>query len=311
MPDLIEHGHLHVAQPPLYKVVRRGKKQYVHDDRALQDVLVELGCGEATLEYMRDGSKRAVTLDTEEFRTLLDQLASLGRLMDLVEQHGISAADYLKLRGSSGERVPLYRVLHTDGKGKEHESFFCTEKEYGDFVRARQKDLDAAGKGEELEIIEEDDYGGLARAKNTPNTLKPRKFHEAAEIARVVSQVEAHGILIDHLFPDDGAQEGKARFRIRSNGEEVGASTLGEIIGAVRQLGRKGLEIERYKGLGEMNAAELAETTLLPATRTLVQVTVGDAIRADNYFSVLAGKDVKRRRQFIEMHALEASNLDV
>jgi len=309
MPELIERGHLHIAQPPLYKVVRKGKKQYVQDDKALQEVLVELGSGEATLEYRRAGSKRAVRLDTEEFRKLLAQLASLARLLSLIEQHGISSSEYLKLCGGGGARVPLYQVLHTDREGKERQSFLYSEKEYADLVRSLQKELKSFN--EELEIIAEDDYGGLARAKNTPNTLRPRKFHEAAQITRVVSQVEAHGIRIDHLLPSESAREGTARFRIRSNGEEVSVSTLNEIIAAVRQLGRKGLEIERYKGLGEMNAGELAETTLLPATRTIVQVTIGDTIRADNYFSVLAGKDVKRRRQFIEMHALEVSNLDV
>jgi DNA gyrase subunit B len=309
MPDLIEHGHLYVAQPPLYRLVRRGKKQYVQDDRALQEVLVELGSGDATLEYQRDGARRPVKLDTDQFKKLLGELASLSRLLGLVEQHGISAADYLKRRGGSGEKVPLYRVLHIDRKGKRHESFLFSEREYADLVRKLQKEL--RQHDEELEIIEEDDYGGLARSKNAPNTLLPRKFHESGQIARLVSQVEAHKIPIGHLLPGESEGEPKPRFRICSNGEEVMVSTLSEIMSAVRQLGRKGLEIDRYKGLGEMNAAELAETTLQPETRMLVRVTVGDAIRADNYFSILAGKDVKRRREFIEMHALEAGNLDV
>ena len=310
MPELIEHGHLHIAQPPLYRVVRKGKKQYVQDDVVLQEVLVELGSGEATLEYRLDGSRRSGTLDTGQFKKLLGQLAALDRLLRLVEQHGVAASKYLKLRNEEhGDRFPLYRVLHVDRKGKTHERFFYGEKEYDEFVRRLQEEL--KGFGEELEIIEEDDYAGLARSKSMPNTLRPRKFHESVQLARVVGQIEAHRIPIDYFLLEEGEEKPTLRFRIRTNGEEVVISSLSEIISAVRQVGRKGLEIERYKGLGEMNAAELAETTLQPDTRTLVQVTVGDVIRADNYFSILAGKDVKRRREFIEMHALEAHDLDI
>ena len=290
--------------------MRKGKKQYVHDDRALQDVLAELGSAEATLEYQLDGAGKRGSLDARQFQKLLSQLASLEGLLRLVQQHGIPSSEYLTRRNGEGAgRFPLYRVLHVGRKGKKRQLFLHSEREYADFVRTEQDKLKKFG--EELEIIEEDDYEGLARGKNAPNTVLPRKFHEAAQIARAVSQVEAHNIPISYLLP--GKKEGGkgAEFRIRSNGEEVVVATLSEITSAVKDLGRKGLEIERYKGLGEMNAGELAETTLKPESRTLVRVTVGDAVRANNYFSILAGKDVKRRREFIEMHALEAHDLDV
>ena len=89
------------------------------------------------------------------------------------------------------------------------------------------------------------------------------------------------------------------------------AHSLNEILSKVREMGRKGLEIQRYKGLGEMNAEELAETTMNINTRTLLRVKVEDAAKADAIFSTLAGKDVQRRREFIEKHALEAKNLDI
>ena len=310
MPLLIQAGHLHIAQPPLYRIGRRGKKQYVHDDRALQEVLRDLGSSEATLEYELDGDRKRGSLDTRAFQKLLQQLASLEGLLRLVQQHGIPASEYLALRnGEGGDQFPLYRVLHTDGKGGKRVRYFYSEKEYADFVRERQERLKKSE--DELEIIEEDDYEGLARSKNSPNTLLPRKFHGAAQIARLVGQIEEHNIPIRCLLPsgEDGKKAG--RFRIRSNGEEVVVSSLSEMASAVKQIGRKGLEIERYKGLGEMNAGELAETTLQPESRTLLRVSVGDAVRADNYFTILAGKDVKRRREFIEMHALEVRELDV
>jgi len=310
MPQIIENGHLYIAQPPLYRIVRRGKKQYVYDDRALQQVLLDLGSSDAVLEYKLNGNKKPKRLENGEFKKLLTVLAALDGLTRIVEQHGVPFADYLRLRDTEkGAEFPLYRVLHTDGDGNTLERYFYSEQEYDHFVLALQKSLEA--QGEELEIVEEEDYSGLARARRAPNTLIPRKFHEAKEIARLVSEIEAHGIPVDCLLPPPKGDEEAGRFEIRSNGDAVAVGSLAQLIPAVKEMGRKGLEIERFKGLGEMNATELAETTLRPEGRTVVQVAVGDAIKADHYFSVLAGTDVQPRREFIEVHALEVRNLDV
>ncbi len=310
MPDLIEKGHLYIAQPPLYRVMRRGKKQYVQNDRELQRVLVDLGTSDARLEYRLNGAEHNAVLEGAEFRELLDIVMVLERLMRLVGQRGISFAWYLAQRiGGQGGQFPLYRVLHMDGETGEHELFFYGEEEYDRFVLGLQDEL--AGREEQLEIIDEDDYEGLARARGAANTLRPRKFHEAPELERIVGLLEAQAIPTDCLLPSARGEDEAGRFIIQAGKEEVSVRSLAEIIPAVRELGRKGLDIERYKGLGEMNATELAETTLLPASRSLLQVTVGDAVKADNYFSILAGKDVKRRREFIELHALEVQNLDV
>ncbi len=310
MRELIDGGHLFIAQPPLYKVTRKGKEQYVYDDRALQDVLVQLGASEASLEYSLGGEKGGGRLETKEFRGLLECLASVDSFMRLVEQRGMAFADYLALRNGEGRgRFPLYRVAHADNTGREHERFFYEEEEYDRFVLGLQEEL--RRRGEELEIIEEDDYEGLARSRGAANVLRPRKFHEAAELGRLVGEIEAYGIPPGCLLPPGEETQDAPQFLIHSNGELGRVSCLSQVIPAVRELGRKGLEVDRYKGLGEMNAGELAETTLHPQTRTIVRVTIGDAIAADNYFSILAGKDVRRRREFIEMHALEVDNLDV
>jgi len=262
------------------------------------------------LEYRLNGSGRAGRLEGEGFARFLDLLTALEGVTRLVEQHGIPFPEYLKLRGGpAGNQFPLYRVLHTDRQVKTHQLFFYDEREYDEFVNSLQEQLKAFG--EELEIIEVDDYEGLARARGAPNTLRPRKFHQAPRSAQLVSEIEGYGIPLDSLVPPPGEEQPSVKFSIISNGEIVNVDALREVVPAVKQLGRKGLEIERFKGLGEMDAAELAETTLQPGSRTMVQVTVGDAIKADRYFSILAGKDVKKRREFIEMHALEAHNLDV
>ena len=310
MPALIDHGHIYIAQPPLYRITRRGKKQYVQDDRALQDVLVELGTSDARLDYQLNGDGASGVLETEDFRELLTLVVELGGLMRLVGSHGIPFARYLALRnGEARHQFPLYVVQQIDSAGRPHERFFYSETEYDRFVRDLQAEL--AKTSEELEIVEEDDYEGLARTKGQNNTLRPRKFQEAAAIESLVGRLEARGVPADCLLPSAEGEEVTTHFTIRTGSDSVTVPALADIVPAIRELGRKGLEIERYKGLGEMNADELAETTLKPGSRSLVQVSVGDAVKANNYFSILAGKDVTRRREFIETHALEVQNLDV
>jgi DNA gyrase subunit B len=310
MRDLIEQGHLYIAQPPLYRVSRKGKHQYVQDDRELQKVLLALGASEATLEYGLDGSTESGKLDADRFGALLGLLSAFELLMHRIEQQGTPFAEYLALRnGSSGEQFPLYRVIHTDREGGGRVLFFYSEEEYDRFVLLLQEELRT--HGEEPEIIEEDDYEGLARAREARNVIRPHRFHEAPELARLVAEIERCGIPGTCLLPAGEGRPEAPEFLISSNGEVCKVASLSEVIPAVRDLGRRGLDVARYKGLGEMNAGELAETTLQPQSRKLVQVNIGDAIVADKYFSILAGKDVKRRREFIEMHALEVSNLDV
>ncbi len=308
MPSLIADGHLYIAQPPLYKLKRRGKEQYAYDDRALQKVLIELGSTDVTLTYKMNGGDTLQTLDTNLFQELLSQLRTLDFFSGLIEGHGISFQRYLQLR--KGAYLPLYRVMETDSAGEEKEHFFYSEDEYDDFVNERQTEL--GQEEEELEIIEEDDYVGLARTRNQPNVLKPHKFHENEKMQETMQRIESYQIPVESFFESPETPEDGEKFVLRANGEEeIKVRALSEVVKAVQELGRKGLQVERYKGLGEMNSSELAETTLDPETRAMLKVTVGDAVEADNYFSILAGKNVERRREFIETHALEATNLDV
>ncbi len=307
MPSLIENGRLFIAQPPLYKLKRRGKEQYAYDDRALQNLLTELGSSDLNLNYTIKEGASYNKLNNEEFKELLELIRSLEHLSEMIEAHGISFKEYMSLR--KGDNLPLYRVIESDRDAHEKEYPFYTEEQFDEFVNERQKEL--AEVGEELEIIEEDDYVGLAKTRNQPNVLKPHKFHEKMNVRKIMNKIESYSIPIESFFKLDRESE-YPEFILCSNGEEeLKVNALSEIIKAVQEMGRKGLSVERYKGLGEMNSEELSETTLDPESRTILKVTVGDAVEADNYFSILAGKNVERRREFIETHALEVNNLDV
>ncbi|MCK4374411.1 MAG: DNA gyrase subunit B, partial [Candidatus Brocadiae bacterium] len=297
MQDLIGQGKIHIAKPPLYRVTRKGKKQYVHDERALLKTLLELGVADATLRFSLDGEGEG-RLDQESFSALVELLGELEVLIRRIEAQGMAFRRYLEQgRRDDGGRFPLYRVVHTDGRGEQREHLFHSEEEYDAFVLRLHERLEKEGR--ELRMVEGENGAALEPGSGW-DILRPVRFDEAARVADVADRIEALGLPIRYLSSqEEGA---RTRFAIQSNGTEVEVPSLLGVIPAVQDLGRVGLQIQRYKGLGEMDAGELAETTLMPATRKIVQVTIGDAVRADTYFSILAGKDVKRRREFIERH---------
>ncbi len=304
MPEIIKGGRLFIARPPLYAVTRRGKKQYVHDDRELQAKLLELGAMDAALRVKLNGEE--AELADQPFAELVGLLGELDGQIDRVEAQGMSFRRYLESRSpKEGGKFPLYRAVYVDAERERHEHLFYTEDDYDAFVMGLRRQLE--GQGSDLRLVESDD--GLAPEPEDPRrSLRPCRFDAAARIEELVGRIEGLGIPIASLY---AREQGEGRFAVVADGAEAPADSLLEVIPTLRELGRKGLDIQRYKGLGEMDAAELAETTLSPETRRAAQVTIGDAIRADNYFSILAGKDVKQRREFIERHALEVKNLDV
>ena len=306
MQPLIDRGNLYVAQPPLYRITRKGKKRYVHDERALQRTLLDLGVTDATLRFSGDDG-RQVDLSQDDFASLVGALSELEQIVGRMSSHGLDWRRCLE-HGDGDERgrFPLYRVLRMDGKGREHEHLFYSEEDYDAFVLALHRELERCGK--DLDIIEEDEVGALLHQPG-PNSIRPVRFDETDRVSELIGEVERHGVPVRCLF---GAGEGDpAEFAVLSNGQERKTGSLLALVAVVRELGREGLDIQRYKGLGEMDAGELAETTLSPATRRTVRVTIGDVVTADRYFSILAGKDVQPRRQFIERHAAEVTNLDI
>jgi DNA gyrase subunit B len=126
-----------------------------------------------------------------------------------------------------------------------------------------------------------------------------------------LKELEAMGFGITSLLPEDRTGSEAPRYILRRGDNEIGLEDLRGLLAAVRRAGEKGLSITRFKGLGEMNAEELRDTTLDPANRTLVRITMTDAAAADDLFRVLMGEQVEPRRDFIEKHALDVKNLDV
>lgn len=291
MINLIEKGHIYIAQPPLYKVTKNKREEYIYDDRELQKRLIVLGGEGTTMEFQ---GKRKEGLNNSRLTRLLHLLVQMEEYIKMLRKKGISLDKFLGLRHKQNGNLPLYKVSYKD------EVFYIySEEEMESFIKEKQQ-----VEGRELEILEEDDA-----AEAREGVIRVIEYHESREIEKTIREIEAYGFSADEYFI--GHQGDKSGYKLISEDTEIFARSLSEVLSKIREIGRRGLEIQRYKGLGEMNAEELAETTMNVNTRTLLKVKVEDAAKADSIFSTLAGKDVQRRKEFIEKHALEVRNLDI
>lgn len=282
MPELIERGHIYIAQPPLYKVSRGKSSQYIKNEAAFEDFLIETGLEEATLE-MASGEVRAgpdLRSVVEDARTMRQLLAGLHTRYDrrVVEQAAIAG------------------LLNPDAS-KDN----ATAQASANIV-AKRLDMisEETERGWEAHVTEDGGY----RFERMVRGVKDIAILDMALLgsadARQIDRVAAR---LSEVFAEPPVMRRKDKVETLS-----GPMAL---LGAIFATGRKGLTLQRYKGLGEMNAEQLWETTLDPNVRSLLQVKVTDATDADSLFSRLMGDEVEPRREFIQENALSVANLDV
>jgi DNA gyrase subunit B len=273
MTPLIQEGHVYIAQPPLYKIKKGKTERYIESDEGFSDFILSLGLDEAKLVRIRD--KRTFTPQVS--REIVNALVMLEGLSHIIERKGISFSAYLQLRDKKTGKLPLYRVE------EEKESLFVyTEKE---LAKVTEKEENEEGDSE----------------------LRTTEFAESREIKDLLGKLEGLGINAAEICSEGE----KPIYKIEEDGEEHLFTSAREILTKVRELGRRGMNVQRYKGLGEMNPGQLWETTMDPEKRTVLQVTMPDAVEADRIFTILMGNKVEPRKEFIETHALEVRNLDI
>jgi DNA gyrase subunit B len=294
MQDLIKAGRIFVAQPPLYLVTRKKKGEYVLNERAMRKTLTDLGLEGTELVIRDDEAKEKRRLGGEELRRVIDLLGRLEELVKVIQRRGIDFAEFLAKRDSAG-RLPLYQVL-VDGE----EMFFHSAQDRERYLREQNLMPDSAEDGPE---------------EGRPKLQKNQELHEVKDMEKLFVQLEQYGLLIeDYFLTQEESVSGEklpTKYGLVNEGKTNEVAGVSQILSAVLDLGKEGIEIKRFKGLGEMNSEQLWETTLDPSKRVLLRVTLEEAGEAERLFSVLMGEDVERRRQFIEEHALEVKNLDV
>jgi DNA gyrase subunit B len=275
MRAIIERGYLYIARPPLYKIKKNKVERYVHNEEEFEDFILDLGLEDITIE------KVALTRYKEIFRNLF----YLMKLITKYEKKGYSEKIILTL-SMNDELVPER----------------LSDRE---FVNNLDRNLETNGcfngyKSHEIIFNEEYERYNILFTSNTGNTLvintdflSTPEFKEVRRLSRFIKEMGGFPLLIN------------------VEGQFVEFDSLTNLIQYIEMRGKKGLTIQRYKGLGEMNPEQLWETTVDPERRVLYRVTIEDAEEADTLFSLLMGDVVAPRREFIEENALYAKNIDI
>jgi DNA gyrase subunit B len=288
MPELVEKGHLFIAQPPLYKVKRGKQERYLKDEATLEDHLIELGTENIRVRATNDGNG----LTGQSLQSFVKKVARWEKLMALITR---KRKNRLVIEGLLLEEQFSEETLKDE---KTLRALASRLVSYINLTAPDQAPVSCA-----LEEDPEHNCFKLICATRTngsrSQTIIDREFlisAEYKEIKRLFSELTSIGV------PPYAVENGEQKAQLRS---------LTEVLRYIMEGGKKGQYIQRYKGLGEMNPDQLWETTMNPETRILLQVRVEDAVEANDIFSTLMGDEVEPRRKFIEDHALTVKNLDV
>jgi DNA gyrase subunit B len=298
MTQLIENGHVYVAQPPLFRVKAKKETYYVQTEEEMKRQLLQRGMEDVAL-ITDDGR----TLEGETVRRLCTTLASMEDAITALERRGINLRTHAQRIQVETGRLPVFHVFH----GRQ-ERWFVTRKELDDFVKSEEA---RSGKEMSVEQTNGSSMSTSSGGEVSENRLLINEFNEVRTINTGLKDIEELGFSIDALWPQQRTGLDDSRYTIRRGENLSGIDDLRGLLNGIRAAGEKGMSVTRFKGLGEMNAEELRETTLDPANRTLIKVTMTNAAEADELFRVLMGDKVEPRREFIEKHALEVRNLDV
>jgi DNA gyrase subunit B len=298
MPELIKGGYIYIAQPPLYQVARKKRVEYVEDDNQLNRILIQIGTEEVRLRNLTDNKE----LSQNQLAEILELLESLDKYAKAIRRHGGDFSDYIERRNPQSGELPRHLVKVRAGND-ETVHYFHTEEDLAKFS-AENADLRLFGAVEgDTDIIEKPKNGPSRRAKRV-------ELHESKAIAELLVKLSRKGLNVEHYSAQD-----KPLFELLEGEGEKETSkpifSIAEILDSILEVGRRGLTIKRFKGLGEMNPSQLFETTMDPVRRKLLRVDLTDAVEAEEMFTRLMGDEVEPRRQFIEDNALNVRNLDI
>ncbi|MHC4193134.1 MAG: DNA topoisomerase (ATP-hydrolyzing) subunit B [Planctomycetota bacterium] len=292
MAQLFVSDMIYIAQPPLYEIRAKGKKkpEYILNENHMRRRMITRGL-EGTELIIRNGGKTRKVSD-KQLAALVKALADAERIIAVLARRGINFLEFVQAY-YDGKTLPRFRLC-VQGQ----EEIYRERAEYEKRLDELQAGVKAQGEASEEESLVADE------------------LHEVIRINQLNEKLQSEfGLDLEDFFLQPAkAVSGEAlptKFQLVNGADKYDIASLGGICSAVRQIGGKGIEMKRFKGLGEMNAEQLWETTMNPGTRTLLSVKLDDAGEADRLFSILMGDDVEKRRTFIREHALEVQNLDI
>ena len=304
MPQLIRRGHIFIAQPPLYQIKRKKREEYVDDDIQLNRILISLGAEELKLVTLPDKKEIPAT----QFKEILELLDRLEKSSEAVRRLGGEFEAYLAARSSEGG-LPSYLVVIRTGNDESVE-YFHNEADLRNFTASN---IDLNLFDSEPSEGENGENGGAEKAARVDKNVRRRRarlveIHESKGIERLIGELARKGFKIEHY-----ADSKSPLFQIIDGDTTHEIFAIPRILEMVKEVGRRGVQIKRFKGLGEMNAKELYETAMNPAHRRFLKVELNDdnSLEAGRMFDILMGDIVEPRRIFIEDNALNVRNLDV
>jgi DNA gyrase subunit B len=286
-PELLQRGHVFIAQPPLYKVKKGKKELYLKNEHALEEFLIDSATDELSL-VLRDGRE---PVSGEEFKSLVRQALRYKQVLRQIEKRADSRVVEAIVSASSLRKSQL-KDPQACAKGLARMQDYL-DHHYPDLSDAKFK-LEPDREHGGFRIVLQPRAGGVKR-----QTVIDFDFFESSEYSELATLTAAFQKL------------GALPLTLERGGERVEVERLDQLVDRAMDTGRRGLQIQRYKGLGEMNPEQLWETTMDPERRTLLQVRADDQGVAEEIFSVLMGDLVEPRREFIEVNALNVRNLDV
>ncbi|MBS0209301.1 MAG: DNA gyrase subunit B [Planctomycetes bacterium] len=318
MYDLVKGGHVFVAQPPLFRVKSKKETYYIQTEDEMKGRLLGLGLADCT--FVPDPSRR---IAGDELAKLCRILGTLEESLFALERRGISLRQHALRQDPATGKLPVYHVFFGT-----QEHWFTTPEARDKFVAAQEQasggavNIDdsqhhahgapGAPVGDQHAAGAESNGSAGADGNGHPTTrLHIVELHEVRSLNKALADLAQMGFDINALLPQERTGTEEPRYKLERGDSEAGLDDLRDLLPEVRTAGEKTLKITRFKGLGEMNAEELRDTTLNPENRTLLQVQMEDAKAAAELFHILMGDKVEPRREFIEKYAIEAKNLDV
>lgn len=286
MPQLIEGGYVYIAQPPLYKVSRGKREEYIQTEKEMNDLILELGT-EGTTVTKVEGKK---VYNSAQLKDILHILVELESIVERFKRKGLDFERYVENYNAKTKKMPRYIV-----KVGEKEEFVFDDKELAELTKNdTETQYIEVFESEELEVICE---------KLDKHDLFLQDYNRT-----VIEQV---------LLAKDKKEKAKPKealkplFTVEDEKNKTPLMGISDLLHYVRESAKKGMHIQRYKGLGEMNPQQLWDTTMDPERRTILKVTLEDAVEVDKTFTMLMGDEVEPRRVFIETYAHEVKDLDV
>ena len=288
MKPLIEAGYVYIAKPPLYKVTKGKKSSYIDTEDQLNRYLVDLGLDDVEVRTAADDR----LLETAEVRNYINFYNRAAQISAGLQRCGINPEEYFTMIREDG-LCPITHVTVREHDGTATMRYLYTPDEQNEFITAAEARLRAGREVDDNELATRIDAVSIFEAQNC----------EA-----LVSDLKAAGLTPAQVFAGS-----EPLFKVTESGKnQQVVNNLKNLFSIIRNSGQgNSLRISRYKGLGEMNASQLWETTMDPNTRTMIKVTMEDAINADRIFNLLMGDVVEPRREYIEKYAANVKDLDI